>query len=75
MRDSGDMWSLPRPPPLPVCNAEPLDCDDLQNKSMTAYDGTVAYAKDKRRMVALGERFAKLWAPTGELQWQASMRH
>ena len=30
------------------------------------FDGTVAYSRDKRRQVALAERFAELWADSGE---------
>jgi dehydrogenase/reductase SDR family protein 12 len=30
---------------------EPLDVDDMQNAGMKSYDGTKAYARDKRRQV------------------------
>jgi dehydrogenase/reductase SDR family member 12 len=29
------------------------------------YDGTAVYAKDKRRQVAITERYAQLWASKG----------
>ncbi|GFH23789.1 uncharacterized protein HaLaN_21466, partial [Haematococcus lacustris] len=42
-----------------------LDVDDMQNEHMRSYDGTVAYARDKRRQVAIAERLAELWANKG----------
>lgn len=43
-----------------------LDVDDMQNERMgRSYDGTVAYAKDKRRQVAIAEKFSELWANKG----------
>lgn len=47
---------------------EKLDVVDLQNVGMgSRYDGTVAYARDKRRQVALVEHFATQFEGTGEL--------
>ncbi len=49
--------------------AEKLDVEDLQNEGMGAsYDGTVAYARDKRRQVAIAERLAERWAGKGEMR-------
>ncbi|MEW5304088.1 MAG: hypothetical protein WDW36_006722 [Sanguina aurantia] len=45
---------------------EKLDVVDLQNVGMgSRYDGTVAYARDKRRQVALVEHFATQFEGTG----------
>lgn len=49
---------------------EKLDTEDMQNVGMgDRYDGTVAYARDKRRQVALVEHFASEWKNTGEPMW------
>lgn len=42
--------------------AETLQVKDLENSKLEPYDGTRAYAKDKRRQVALAERFAENWS-------------
>lgn len=42
------------------CCAEKLDVDDMQMET-GKYDGTKQYAKDKRRMVAYAEQFARRW--------------
>ena len=39
--------------------------DDLECKTMRKYDGTIQYARDKRRQVALAERFDELWRDQG----------
>lgn len=44
---------------------EPLVVDDLQAEGLKQYDGSVQYARDKRRQVAIGERLAQLWGPAG----------
>ena len=43
----------------------PLVVDDLEGKRMRKFDGTVQYARDKRRQLALGERLAARWAGAG----------
>ncbi len=48
-----------------VVHTEPLVVDDVECKKMKKYDGTIQYARDKRRQVALAERFDKLWGPKG----------
>lgn len=49
--------------------SEPLEVDDLQNERLTAkgkkWDGVKAYAYDKRRQVALTEKWAAKYADTG----------
>lgn len=45
--------------------AETLDVSDFENKQLNPWDGTRAYAKDKRRQVALAEHLAQLWHPQG----------
>mmetsp|Transcript_9877 Transcript_9877/g.24673 ORF Transcript_9877/g.24673 Transcript_9877/m.24673 type:complete len:325 (-) Transcript_9877:380-1354(-) len=40
---------------------EPLDTKNLQNEDLSSYDGIVAYSRDKRRQIALAERFAERW--------------
>jgi len=42
-----------------------LDSRHLQNADLKPYDGSVAYARDKRRQVALAERFAARWQAAG----------
>uniref|UniRef100_A0A7R9V154 Dehydrogenase/reductase SDR family member 12 n=1 Tax=Chlamydomonas euryale TaxID=1486919 RepID=A0A7R9V154_9CHLO len=42
-----------------------LDSKDLNNKNMHKYDGSVAYALDKRRQVAMTERLAELLGKSG----------
>mmetsp|Transcript_11529 Transcript_11529/g.20459 ORF Transcript_11529/g.20459 Transcript_11529/m.20459 type:complete len:329 (+) Transcript_11529:38-1024(+) len=45
---------------------EPLRVDDLNNSRMgTKYNGMQAYSLDKRRQVALAERFAERWKDSG----------
>lgn len=44
---------------------ERLEINNLQNEDLKQYDGIMAYSRDKRRMVALAERFAKAWKDTG----------
>ena len=44
---------------------EPLVVDDLQAERMKKFDGTQQYARDKRRQLALAERFAERWAGEG----------
>lgn len=44
---------------------EPLVVDDLQCEKLRQYDGSVQYARDKRRQVALAERMSKLWGADG----------
>lgn len=45
---------------------ERLVVDDLQAEKMKKFDGTAQYARDKRRQVALAERFAERWAAAGQ---------
>ena len=42
-------------------SAEKLEVDDLQSEKAGKHDGSSMYAKDKRRMVALTERFSERW--------------
>lgn len=42
-------------------SAEKLEVDDLQSEKAGKHDGSSMYAKDKRRMVALAERFSQRW--------------
>jgi hypothetical protein len=51
-------------PPTHVL-AEKLDMTNMQNEQ-GQYDGTFAYARDKRRQVAMAERFAELWGSQGK---------
>ena len=44
-----------------LCCAEKLELDDMQAERVKKYDGTSAYARDKRRMQVYGEEFAKRW--------------
>jgi len=44
--------------------AEPLEPEVIKGPS-EPYDGTKEYAKDKRRQVAIAERFAELWHKSG----------
>eukprot|EP00877_Chromochloris_zofingiensis_P002376 jgi/Chrzof1/12139/Cz06g22190.t1 len=46
-------------------SCETLDVSDFENKQLNPWDGTRAYAKDKRRQVALAEHLAQLWHPQG----------
>lgn len=41
--------------------AEKLELDDMQAEHVKNYDGTQQYAKDKRRMAAYCEEFARRW--------------
>ncbi|EFJ45998.1 hypothetical protein VOLCADRAFT_82077 [Volvox carteri f. nagariensis] len=45
----------------------PLEVRHVSNEDLRTgkYDGMVAYSRDKRRQVALAERFAELWGPEG----------
>ncbi|GLI68163.1 hypothetical protein VaNZ11_012502 [Volvox africanus] len=52
---SGGMYTAP----LEVRN---VSNDDLK---IGKYDGMLAYSRDKRRQVALAEKFAELWGPEG----------
>lgn len=45
--------------------AEALEVDDLQSEKASKHDGSSLYAKDKRRMVALAERFSQRWQVRG----------
>jgi hypothetical protein len=51
---------------LTILHAEKLDLTNMQNEQ-GQYDGTFAYARDKRRQVAMAERFAELWGQQGTL--------
>jgi dehydrogenase/reductase SDR family protein 12 len=42
-----------------------LDVDSLQNDSLTAYSGSVAYAREKRALMVLTQEWAKVWAEQG----------
>lgn len=44
---------------------ECLEVKHLLNEDMRKYDGAAAYARDKRRQVALTERFAEAWGDAG----------
>lgn len=44
---------------------EKLEVDDLQSKKAGKHNGSSLYAKDKRRMVALAERFSERWQGAG----------
>ena len=48
----------------PIYSAEKLEIDDLQSQKAGKHDGSSLYAKDKRRMLALSERFADRWQVT-----------
>lgn len=39
----------------------PLEVDDLEGKNSKSLDGSVYYARDKRRQIALAEYFHELW--------------
>ncbi len=38
----------------------------LNHEDLKKYDGMLTYSRDKRRQVALAERFGELWAQQGE---------
>lgn len=44
---------------------EPLVTDDLQAERLKKFDGIKQYSRDKRRQVALAERFSERWAAAG----------
>ncbi|KAL4855323.1 Dehydrogenase/reductase SDR family member 12 [Chlorella vulgaris] len=44
---------------------EPLVVTDLQAEQLKKYDGIVQYSRDKRRQVALAERFSERWVAAG----------
>lgn len=43
-----------------------LQTKHLSHEDLKKYDGMLTYSRDKRRQVALAERFAELWAQQGE---------
>ncbi|PSC75392.1 dehydrogenase reductase SDR family member 12 [Micractinium conductrix] len=45
---------------------EPLVVVDLQAEKMKKFDGTLQYARDKRRQIAMAERFSEQWAAAGQ---------
>ncbi|PNH05887.1 Dehydrogenase/reductase SDR family member 12 [Tetrabaena socialis] len=61
---SGGMYTAPLEPSSP-CVLPPLQTRHLDHSDMRKYDGMLAYSRDKRRQVALAERFAELWAGAG----------
>jgi hypothetical protein len=48
------------------CVAAPLLLDDLSHSKLQPWDGVVAYARDKRRQVALAEHLADIWRDKGK---------
>lgn len=42
-----------------------LDADDLQFDKMNPFDGTMAYAQNKRQQVVMTEQWAKKYKSTG----------
>jgi hypothetical protein len=50
---------------LSAMAAEPLECVDFDNATLQPWDGAAAYARDKRRQVALAAHLAEMWAPRG----------
>lgn len=45
---------------------QPLDLSDMQHAKLQPWDGSAAYAKEKRCQVALAEHLADAWAGQGE---------
>ncbi len=50
-----------KPRVAPCGCAEKLELDDMQAERVKKYNGTAQYAKDKRRMTAYCEEFARRW--------------
>ncbi|KAI7842490.1 hypothetical protein COHA_003844 [Chlorella ohadii] len=45
---------------------EPLEVEDLEAKGWKKFDGTRQYARDKRRQIAIAERFNERWEAAGK---------
>ncbi len=74
LKDSASTLAQPshHDPCLPNLNlllsVAELEGKDFENKTLDPWDGAAAYARDKRRQVALGELLAEKWGPKGELE-------
>ena len=42
-----------------------LDVEDMQFEKMTPFDGTMAYAQNKRQQVIMTEQWAQMYKSTG----------
>ena len=42
-----------------------LDVEDMQFEKMTPFDGTMAYAQNKRQQVIMTEQWAQIYKSTG----------